>query len=284
MSIQYGLVKKSEMQPFLPLIPESEIISNADNVYAIGAVNDNEACGILVFNADDIIATIQYIAVSPKHRGKGIANGMIDFLCKYAYRDTIAVVVTFAAKDRDEPICQLLTKRGDFTINEDEDYVCRIPTGELAGIKIPAELPRDTVISSFYELSEEQQTAFFLDLKKENEDFAMGIQEEKEFMLKPLCFCAVTNGKVGAAIFCQKQDNDVLLSFAYGVPNHARSLMTLIARLRDVLSAAADKVPYLRIAVVNPESRKLVETLYPNREVTQHFYIASWDMNTVGGL
>lgn len=282
MSIKYGLLNKNQLTPFLPLLPENEVVFDAENVFAIGAIDDNTACGIMTFSADEIIVTIQYIAVSPDHRRQGIANGMIDFLCTYAGKETIAVLTTFAAKDRDEPICRLLTKRGDFTINEDEDYICRIPSTELSKLTIPAELPYDTVIAAFYELSEEQQNNFFMELKKDNAEFAISLENESSFMLKPLCLCAVTNGKVGAAIFCQKQSSDVLLTFAYAVPNHIRSLMSLISHLRDLVSAAADKVPYLRIAVVNPESRKLVETLCPNREITSHFYTASWDMDTLG--
>lgn len=102
-------------------------------------------------------------------------------------------------------------------------------------------------------------------------------------MLEPLCLCTVEKGTVQAAIFCQSQGRDVLLNFVYAHPNHVRSLIILTSHLRDLLMKESEKLDYLQIAAVTPQSRKLVDTLLPQREITHRFYTACWDMNTMGG-
>ena len=101
-------------------------------------------------------------------------------------------------------------------------------------------------------------------------------------MLESLCLCVTDGDDIRAAIFCRNQGGDVMLSFAYANPNHTRALIALLGRLKELLLKAADKVPYLQIAAVTPQSRKLVEKLLPQREITGKFYMASWDMNTMG--
>lgn len=281
MSIQYGLIGKTQLPAFLPLLSENPQILNHPDVFAVGAVKERHACGILVFRADEVAADILHLAVAEPFRRQGVANGLIDFLCKSAWESGTAVLCSFSAVNRDAPLCRLLTKRGDFTLTETEDYICRFPC------KVPAAAELDGVsaagnIKCFYKLPPEVQHNFFSLLKEDNAEFARGLQEEQR-MLEPMCLCTVEKGTVQAAIFCQSQGRDVLLSFVYAHPNHVRSLIILSSHLRDLLMKESDKLDYLQIAAVTPQSRKLVDSLLPQREITHRFYTACWDMNTMGG-
>lgn len=283
MPIQYGLIKKDQVQVFLPLLPEDWQTMNGRGVSAVGAVKNGRACGVLVFRADELTADILHVAVSGSYQRQGIASGLIDFLCKSAWETGTAVLCTFAAAGRDDPLCRLFTKRGDFTLAETEDYICRFPCNELTAVKLNAAPPAGSYIEAFYTLPEDVQYSFFSHLKEDNVEFARGLREEREQMLEPLCLCVVEKGAVQASIFCQNQEGDVLLSFVYARPGGAHALMTLTSRLRELLVKAVGKVSYLHIAAVTPESRKLIDTLLPAREITGRFYTAYWDMNTMGG-
>lgn len=283
MSIQYGLISKNQIEAFRPLLPDGWSVSDRRDTFSIGAVNDGKACGILVFRADDLTADIQYLSVSESCRRQGIANGMIDFLCKTAWESGTAVLCTFSAPDRNAPLCRLFTRRGDFTLMQTEDYICRFPCRELSKVTMNVTPPAGCRIASFYRLPEDMQRSFLLYLQKNNEEFACGLQDDRKRMLEPLCLCTADQSEVQAAVFCQMQERDVLLSFAYSRSGHPRSLMALAVPLRDILLKAAEQVPYLKIAAVTPESRKLVDALLPGREVTARFYTACWDMNTLGG-
>ena len=136
MSIQYGRIAPQHFDAFRPLLPE-EFSLQAPHTYAAGAVQDGVACGVLVFRADELTADILWLAVAETHRRQGIATGLIDFLCRSAWETGTALLCTFAAPNRDAPLCRLLTRRGDFTVTETEDYICRFPCRELAGIQLP---------------------------------------------------------------------------------------------------------------------------------------------------
>ncbi len=283
MSLQYGLVSANQLPAFAPLIPE-ELRAGAPGLYALGAVMDGQAVGVLLFRADDSIIELLYLSVAEAHRRQGIANGMIDFLCEYAWKHCVALTGSFSTDEANGPFCSLLCKRGDFTLTETEDYICRFPCAALEQITLSAVPPSGSRIAAFYSLAEAAQRAFFTHMKEEDGEFAAMAQAERAQMLEPLCLCTVDDhGAVTAAIFCRKDEDSIVLSLAYALPGHARSLMALTGRLRELLIKAADRVTYLKIAAVTPESRKLVETLLPEREITAQFYTLCWDMNTMGG-
>lgn len=283
MSIEYGLITNIQMQAFLPLFPDGQQTLNEYGVFAIGAVKNGRACGILVFRADELTADIQHIAVAEDCRRQGIANGLIDFLCKSAWEASTAVLCTFSAADRNDPLCSLFITRGDFTVTEEEDYICRFPCKELETVDLNIAPPSGSRIEFFYKLPEAMQHGFFKHLESHNIEFVRGLRESANFMLPSLCLCVTGSDGVQAAVFCQDLKGDILLSFVYARPGHTRALIALTSRLRELVLEAADHVPYLHIAATTPESRKLVDTLLPRREITGKFFSACWDMTTMGG-
>ena len=282
MSVQYGLLQPEQLPAYSPLIP-SDLRQQQETLYFIGAVQDHHACGVLVFRADEMTADILHIAVSESYQRQGIADGLLSFLCEYAGETSTAVLCTFAAADRDDPLCRLLTHRGDFTLEESEGFICRVSCADLEDVDLDLAPPADHQIMPFYRLPDELQHDFFSRLENEHPQHAQGLINSEDDMLDPLCLCSVENSTVQSVVFCQGLDGDVMLSFAYACPNQTRSLIALVSYLRTVLLRASDKVPYLWIAAVTAESQRLVNTLLPQREIVKSFYTACWDMNTMGG-
>ncbi len=285
MDVQYGLLTIEQMNKLARLLPEVEAAANDRNIYAIGAVYENSICGVLVFHADEeYLIDIRYIAVIEEYRRQGIADGMIDFLCKRAWESTTAVMCTFAAKDWDAPFCRLLIRRGDFTLTESQSYICRFPCKELSQVEWNVTLPPATRIGIFYDQPELSQRRFMNMMKKDNPEFAAGVSVERELMFYPFCICVVdSSATVHAAVFCQKRERDVELTLAYGTQGNARALIALFGRLRELLLRAGDEVGDLRIAAVTQQSRKMIDKLLPKCEIIGTFFEACWDMNTMGG-
>lgn len=282
MSIEYGRIGRDQAEAFRPLLPEGRQTLHGKNELAIGAVEDGRACGVLVVRTNEMVADILHLAVSEPYQRRGIADGMLDLLCRTAGEAGVAVLCSFAAAGRDDPLCRLLTHRGDFTLTEEEDYICRFPCDRLAEVNLRG-VPSAPCIRPFYSLPEYVQNDLFSYLERDNAEFARGLREERGRMLQPLCLCALSNHGVQAAVFCQNRDGSVLLSFACARTGHVRALMQLLERLRELLVKAADRVPYLYLAAVTPESRKLIEALLPDREITSRFYTAGWDMTMMEG-
>ena len=69
----------------------------------------------------------------------------------------------------------------------------------------------------------------------------------------------------------------MVLSFLCARSGSGVCLMELLSRLRELLSKAADRVPYLWISSVTPETQNLLEAIAPQREVVSRFYLAGWD-------
>lgn len=285
MPVQYGLLTKEHLSALARQLPEVEPAAASDDLYALGAMQDGCICGVLTFRADgELLIDIQYIAVAEVCRRQGIANGLLDFLCKSAWKSTTAVVATFAAEDWDAPLCRLFIRRGDFTVTESESYICRFPCRELPQIKWKVSLPAGMRITTFYDLPEPAQRRFLNEMRKDNREFAEGLCAERELMLHPLCICAVdSSATVQAAIFCEARGQDVELSLVYAVNGNVHALIALLGRLRELVISAGDRISDLKIAAVTPQSRKLIDKLLPGCEITEKFYTACWDMNTMGG-
>ena len=161
MAIEFGLISKKHASAFLPLLPEEHRASlTQKGIYAIGAVKDKIACGILIFRSNELIANIQYLSVAESYRRQGIATGLLDFLCETAWQTGTAVLCSFSAENRDDPICRLLTRRGDFTLAETDDYICRFPCKALAKVPLNAAPPAGSRIEPFYKLPEDMQHRF----------------------------------------------------------------------------------------------------------------------------
>ena len=285
MPIQYGLLTKEQLRAFAPLLPDAAQAAPAEDLYAIGAAKDDRICGVLVFRADgEHLIDIQHIAVAEGYRRQGIAASLLDFLCARAWETTTAVLCTFAAAGWDDSLCSLFIRRGDFTLTEAEGYICRFPCKALSQVELSAAPPAGVRIAPFYALPEWARHRFLKEMSRDNPGFSAWLIAEREQMLRPLCLCAAdSSDNIRAAVFCQGRGHDVELSFAYATPNHARSLIALVGRLRELLLGAGEHVSYLWIAAVTPQSRKLVDTLLPGREITEKFYTACWDMTAIGG-
>lgn len=126
---------------FQPLLEEPLIrrLANPESgTYAIGAVEDKTACGVLVFRTGDPAAEILTLAVSPQYRRRGIARGMVEYLCRHAWATVTPVVCSFAAPDRQDPVYLFFAHLESFSVAPEEGLVCRVPLSELPRRKLAA--------------------------------------------------------------------------------------------------------------------------------------------------
>ena len=84
MSIEYGRIERDQAEAFRPLLPEGRQTLHGNNELAIGAVEDGRACGVLLVRTNEMVADILHLAVSEPYQRRGIADGMLDLLCRTA--------------------------------------------------------------------------------------------------------------------------------------------------------------------------------------------------------
>lgn len=279
MQPQCFLISDDALPLFSPLLPDQTVkaLRRQGNIFAIGAACGGQACGVLVFQLGESLCHILYLAVSPDLRRQGIGQEMVNFLCAYAMQNNLGVLCAFAAPDERSPVYRFFQERWDFTVNEDVGEICRIPLPQLEQLKLPNALPPGCRVKPFFQMPSDLRGRFLADLSDANREFFQGLEGQTDQLLPPLCLCAADQASIRAALFCHQQEGDVSLSFLCARPGEGICLTGLLSHLRALLMRAADRVPYLWISAVTPETQKLVTVLAPQRETISRFYLASWD-------
>ena len=215
------------------------------------------------------MANIRFLAVAEGYRRRGIATGLIRFLCRYCYDSVTPVLCTFSAPDKTDPVYLLFAEMEDFSVAEAEGYVCQIPLSCLAGDPTLASLAeRGRQPRRLFDLSAAARRSLLLDLKRRGPFYLQAGDEEA--LVKPLCLYTRDSEHVTAALFFSRDGTDLELSFAWSAPGGQRDLMGLLGRVAVQFSAGSRGM--LRIAAVSPASAAIVDKLLPGREITARFY------------
>lgn len=262
---------------FLPLLPEEEqrTLEQRTQVYAIGAVQDKTACGVLVFQVGTPTVHIRFLAVADGFRRQGIARGMVEYLCRHAWAQVSPVVCIFAAAERSDPLYLFFAQMEHFSLVQEEGFCCQVPLAGLSQQASVTALPRaNGQVQSFFSLSQLEQRSFLSDLRKN--DIPFPEPEEMRQYCEPLCLCALgAERTVEAAVFLAEDGTDLELTCVWCVPGRQRRLMDLFARICPQLPEGPG---WLRIAAVTPQSAALVDKLLPQRQIVAQYYRAAWDM------
>ena len=261
---------------FQPLLEEPLIrrLTNPESgTYAIGAVEDKTACGVLVFRMGDPAAEILTLAVSPEYRRRGIARGMVEYLCRHAWATVTPVVCSFAAPDRQDPVYLFFAHLESFSVAPEEGMVCRVPLSELPRRKLAAMGGTKGEIRPFYSLPAVIRRQYFYRLRQQHA--LLWDELDEASCCRPLCLCAMDGGEIQAVVFMAEDGPDLELSFAWCAPDHPGQLMALLAQVASLLP---EREGDLRIAAVTQTAVSLVDKLLPGREVLARYYQAAWDM------
>ena len=277
---EYIRLTEQTLRWFQPLLPPAcQALREQEETYILGAIRDGAACGVLVFRLDRLkeifVAEIRYLAVAEGFRRRGIATGLIRFLCRCCYDSVTPVLCTFSAPDKTDPLYLLFAEMEGFSVDEAEGYVCRVPLAGLAGDPALAALAeRGRQPHRLFDLPAATRRSFLLDLKRRG---ALYLQEaDGESLVKPLCLYTRGGESITAALFFSRDGADLELSFAWCAPGGQRDLMGLLGRVAVQVPAGARGM--LRIAAASPASMAIVDKLLPGREITARFYQAAWDM------
>ena len=260
---------------FAPLLSQELLgrLTGRRDMYAIGAVEDRTACGVLVFRAGKPAAEIRMLAVSPEYRRRGIATGMVEYLCRHAWDAVTPVVCSFAAPDQQDPVYLFFAQLEHFSVTQEEGMICQVPLSQLPRERLAALGSQRAAIQPFFSLPAVTRRQFFLQLQRQHallwDDF------NGTDCCQPLCLCAAEGGNIQAAVFLSQEGADLELSFAWCAPGRHQQLMALLARACSLLPREGG---CLRIAAVTPVSVSLVDKLLPGRQVLARYYQAAWDM------
>lgn len=260
---------------FAPLLSEElcRRLTEQKNLYAIGAVEDRTACGILVFRIGKPVAEIRMLAVSPEFRRRGIARGMVEYLCRHAWDTTTPVVCSFSAPDLQDPVYLFFAGLEHFSVTLEDGMICKVPLSEIPRSRLAALRNNSAQIRPFFSLPVATRRQFVLQLERQHA--LLWDNFDGQDCCQPLCLCATNGVNMQAAALVSNDGEDLDLSFVWCAAGCHRQLMALLAQISSLLPQSGGD---LRIAAVTPVSVSLVDKLLPNREVLARYYQAAWDM------
>jgi GNAT superfamily N-acetyltransferase len=269
-------ITKETLKWFEPLLepPYPEQIARGQ-VYAVGAVADGTACGVLVFRLTDLLIDIEYIAVSGGYRRRGVGTAMLRFLCDFAGKTVTPVACTFAAPDKTDPVYLFFAENEEFSVSQEEWYICGVDIRSLNEVSLP-QMKTPGSVMPFFDLPGPDRHSFWNTVHKAGRLY--GDELKADECVPPLCLCTRGRDGVNAAVFTQKTgDNGLELSFAWCAGGaHPRLAVLLGGLLREIPKIQTEG--RLTVTAVTPESAALVEKLLPGREIMAVFYTAAWDM------
>lgn len=271
--MDYCRITNQTLSYFAPLIPAADQKAvEQGSEYAIGAVEDQTACGVLLFRPNDSAVDILYIAVSPHYRRRGCATGMIRWLCSYLEAECIPVFCSFIARDKENPLYLLFADMYEFTVEQQNGISCCLPVKELVNQPLIQELPQVNTVP-FFSLPKSLQRSF-QDMLLQEQDFSLNLGSNR--YLQKACLCHFVNQKIQAAIFLREVgDGDLYLEYIWRNAGHTRELLSIMSSAAKLLQ---DYHGDLYFGAVNEQSQRLAEKLFPNMKTVGDFYEAAWDM------
>lgn len=276
----YIRITDETMHWFLPLLPDSEqtALRAQAAVYAVGAVCDETACGVLVFGGTDMLLEVRYLSVAKAYQRRGIGTGMLRFLCRHAYAHDTAVSVIFAAENLSDPVYLFFASLDNFSVAREQGYVCEISYEKLVNSRAASLTNRTMNYQSYFSLPD----AVRYDLQKRLRDngFYFLQKTDEAQCVAPLCLCAKSKGKVCAALFVTKgvTSGSLDLSLAWCDQGYEAAMVGLFSQACKEVGSYMSADGVFTVAAVTPATASLVERLLPERTVTQQFYRAAWDM------
>ncbi|MDR2089295.1 MAG: GNAT family N-acetyltransferase [Clostridiales Family XIII bacterium] len=277
--MEYIRLTEKNRSWFAPLLGDAQNnLWTAANHYALGAVDQGRACGLLIFHWTGELADIVYLTVADACRRRGVATGLVQDLCRHAYAVTVPVTADFAATDKSDPLYLFFADMDNFTVGEDEGGVFRLSCGELRESRRMKEfLPLGSGIVPFFSLPEWDQKRFCHTLAAQNIPYAREWEDHRPLMVEDLCLCWAEE-EVEAAVFVERTaGRDLSPAFVRNDGRRQIRLFGLFAEMEKRIAESGEEGDFV-IAATTEKVRKLVEKLYPSARPEEMFFRAVWDM------
>jgi hypothetical protein len=220
---------------------------------------------------------IEHLEVDPAYRGQGIGRGMVSYLCSFAKEYPTPIACTFSAEGKADPLYLFFAELGEFTVEEDVGFVCRIPPAlwEAGRFRESPQGIRD--ITPFFSLDAVTRERFAERLR---ESFVLTPPALEEGHIPELCLCRTQGDAVTACALMEKNPAEGLtLSYVYCEPDRSPDLFGIFAELRRRLREPEYRNENVYVAAVTDSAARMVQELFPEAETLRRFYTAVWDMD-----
>ena len=288
-------VTNEDYHLFEPLVPEIYTMMRESDpgLFVVGAAENDQACGVLVCRSFDNTVSILYMAVSDEFQGKGIATGMVEYLCSAALNAEQAVFCDFsAATPYGDAVYGVLNATGMFSLDRQPGARYEGHISDLDSMMVGSDkLIKEVDFLSYGEAKATEKNQLQLILQKNDCDYRA---EDMGQYLDDLSFIAFSKDKhqpVATIMVAKGSEEGALeIPFVWSYGKSPKEIFALIAHVADCLRQLAKKkrVPgamgygeddvVIRISTVNDSSDALLNRLLPDFRPILYFYRAIYDM------
>lgn len=251
---------------------ESQLSKRAD-FGAIGALERDVACGALVFCEQKTHISIEYLIVADEFRREGVGAALVAYLCERAAEREKLVYVFFLSPEGRE-LHGFFSSLPGFYVQQADALCYRISLAELAEKNALDSLNLPRVETQFLTLPKKVQNDFY----RRQGLLEDGIVHPEDF-LDTLCLATVDGGALTSCALVEKGTKDGLyLSYVWVQKGYERSVMAVLCEIRARIAEknrCSDK--FLYISAVNPESKHLLQHLFPKLRPCGAYWEASFD-------
>ena len=275
-------VTGSSFQLFRPLLTEEAARSFATDpdVLAVGAVEENEAAGIMLLKLSDLRVFLSYLYVSEVFRRRGIGADLLCRAKELALKSDRPLEAPFYSEDGKDPLYLLFATRPGYDLVPMGNCFFRMPIEELKEMKKRIPKRKNEFSLRFFSKLSLQERRSFENLCRESGQAYFDPYAKDYF--EPLCLAAVKDGMLKAVLLSTFRDGELEISYVTGTSPFA--LMELFRAVPDIAAKTLwDKAKTLRIATVNESSEKIVRFLFPTAEPAGAYFMAGVDIYEATG-
>jgi len=279
------VLTKEHEQAFYPILPDNMTATNLrEGIVLLGACEVNaegveQACGSMVLQQiNDVTWVIKWIFVSPDFTRRGIGSALLETAKNLCEQMQMQLFCLFSEETEMYALRGLFEKAG-FELKEKEGKSYSVSVGQVGYAEyFEKKQSADAKIKVLSQVSQKQLDEFNRAMYKEGKLFVNPL--DKQWPLQDVSVVYVENKKILACVIMEQlEENIVSLSFACAQEKAAMRLFLLLYKAQELLREKYPPETELVIPCVTGVSRKLVETILPNAQVTLQSYSARWMPN-----
>jgi GNAT superfamily N-acetyltransferase len=285
--MQLTNISLDNITAFSPLMTAEAIHSiTKGRLGAVGAILDNTACGILVYElCHQEVLMIHEIAVSTPFRRQGVGTTLLNYMKDLALDNALLLFCTFPEQ---EGSVQQLFQTCHFHVTPIESFTYSITMEELKEPSALDHFSPHVQIEQLSALPHHIWNRFRSTQAEKGLRFLSWCEERKTAWESTLCLCVLNGIEVGACVIIERHESgDYQLSYAYASADESNHLAFLLAAARKRLLTIASADSSLYITAVNQSSRKLIGKLLPGAQRVEQYSKAMFGADeaslTVGG-
>lgn len=269
-------ITKENYSSFEPLMSNSmkNMLKN-EETYAIGAVWNGEAVGVMLIRETDMMVYILDFCVADIFKIHAeIEDSMHNEVLKKAAEAGKIVQAIFEAESTDDYKYAVYNDNLNFGIEKEEGYKCYVESEDLKPLMEKYGNKDRGKVYKFNDLPGTMRKAFIKEITEEGVNY---LDDSNPMNIDDLCLCKTEDNKIVSAIFVKyygKYNDRLELSYMYCKKGYEVDFIYLICEAYHRLSLTEDNDMRIYISAINDATVKLVEKLIPSRVVVSEFYTA----------